>query len=224
MVSPIHLIQCDLGTPTCLRCAKARIVCQGYGRKTIFVNRTLKEPSTTALSVVAQESEKDAETTSNPRIVWFDFIQHLKRDIKRSPSNPPAYRAHVLTLLDSLYLPQEHATTIVYDPENAGWYSWLHSVCTLKGESSSLDHALLAFCTIIVQVAEPENGNSEDDGLQLYNQAVRELIKDLGNDAIKCNDETLAAIVIVSTCEVWIVRLLGHLFADISRLALCLSR
>lgn len=67
----------------------------------------------------------------------------------------------------------------------------------MAASSEALDHALLAFCAIQVRLSG-ETGISNDETVQLYNTALGKVIRDVARN----NDETLAAIVVLSTCEV----------------------
>lgn len=68
-------------------------------------------------------------------------------------------------------------------------------------ESDALDQSLLAFCAIQIHIAEPDT-ISLDTALQSYNQALNVLVKKLIYATEQRKEETLAAIVVLSTCEV----------------------
>jgi hypothetical protein len=68
-------------------------------------------------------------------------------------------------------------------------------------KSNVLNQALLAFCAIQVYLAEPWS-ISEEQAQSLYGEAVKKLIESLGESDVERRDDTLAAIVVLSTCEV----------------------
>lgn len=63
-----------------------------------------------------------------------------------------------------------------------------------------MNQSLLAFCAIQVRVVG-EDSISYDDTVQLYNHALRNVIEDLARGK-GAREETLAAIIVLSTCEV----------------------
>jgi hypothetical protein len=80
--------------------------------------------------------------------------------------------------------------------------SWVSAACQLRLESTVLDQSLLAFCAAQIYIAEPWS-IPRDLALELYSEALAELVRNLGNVHEQRKYETLAAIVVLSTCEVW---------------------
>lgn len=78
--------------------------------------------------------------------------------------------------------------------------SWLEAVGEMKAPSDALDQSLLALCTIQVRVTGGDSISYEHT-VQGYNHALGTVIKALERGTA-ANDETLAAICTVSTCEV----------------------
>jgi hypothetical protein len=114
------------------------------------------------------------------------------------PSYPSCqFRRHAWDLLKELYLPRAHSPFF----NRTTPYSWLQAACGLRGRSDALDHSLLAFCAIQISLAAIPSKTVDQD-LELYNNGLQELIKELEDDRLRNNDETLAAIVVLSTCEV----------------------
>lgn len=72
-------------------------------------------------------------------------------------------------------------------------------------ESDALDQALLAFCAVQIHIAEPKTITLEAAS-QSYHEALGLLVQELTYTSEQCKDETLAAIVVLSTCEVNIVK------------------
>jgi hypothetical protein len=71
----------------------------------------------------------------------------------------------------------------------------------MRNPSEALDHSLVAFCAIQTRVSG-QSVISYDETVQLYNQALSKIIGILGSPSAGNSDESLAAIVILSTCEV----------------------
>lgn len=71
----------------------------------------------------------------------------------------------------------------------------------MEGPSEALDHSLVAFVAIQIRLSG-EVGVSYDEAIELYNHALSKVIHVLDCPCIGNNDESLAAIVILSTCEV----------------------
>ncbi|KAJ6437388.1 ebs-bah-phd domain-containing protein [Purpureocillium lavendulum] len=212
-------VKCDLTAPACLRCAKAGIACRGYNTRTLWVNRTPAQPGTTALSVIAEAREQQLQQRQASR--WLHLLRQLRSQLtppssssspsSSLPSSPGSssaqhdtarFRAQALLLLQGIYLPQPHITE---GGGNSGSdptpFSWPVAVCGMPGASEALDHALLAFCAIQVRVSG-EARVSYDDAVRLYNDALGKVIRALGRD--ESDDETLAAIVVLSTCELFV--------------------
>lgn len=82
-------------------------------------------------------------------------------------------------------------------------YAWLQKIYTLGESSDALDASLVSFCMIQVYIAGSKSVSS-NAALESYNHAVQKLIEGLDDERARNNDETLAAIVVLSTCEVCI--------------------
>ncbi len=190
--------KCDQRKPSCLRCEKARLVCQGYSKSAIFVNRTLATPSTTALTVIARPKLPSTQ----PHLSSYDLQQmfQLLRKSSDDVSHPSSFRSQAWDLLKDTYLPRAAVTDQKYANATSA-YSWLLAVCQMIAPSEVLDQSLLAFCAIQVYIAEPLNFPM-DQALQLYNEALSKLVYTLGHMQEQRRDETLGAIVVLSTCEV----------------------
>ncbi|KAM0205519.1 hypothetical protein ACHAQI_009079 [Fusarium lateritium] len=74
------------------------------------------------------------------------------------------------------------------------------AVCQMQRPSDPLDHSLIAFCAIQIRLSGADI--SHDETVQLYNQALSKIIVVLDSPSIGNSDESLAAIVVLSTCEV----------------------
>jgi hypothetical protein len=185
-------LKCDYRKPTCLRCEKAEIACKGYQRDAKFVNRIPGNHSTTGLSVLKQ----DSLNLHVPRSFDGD-LQVLKSHVQKPIGPRTRFRLQALELLKKLYLPQPSQA----DVRESAVFSWLPILCELEGESRALDHSLFTFC--VVQVAVTKTGSaSVDDALQVYNDALQTLLVEIEDDGAGQSDEILAAISVLSTCEV----------------------
>jgi hypothetical protein len=112
----------------------------------------------------------------------------------------PTFRSEALSIAVSIYFPQGRFTTSEEDHSSTP-SSWLKAVCRMEGPSDALDHSLVAFCAIQIRLSG-EIGVSYDEAIELYNHALSRVIHVLDCPCIGNNDESLAAIVILSTCEV----------------------
>jgi hypothetical protein len=110
------------------------------------------------------------------------------------------FRDHAYQLLKKLYLPQPNQ---LIKGNNTIWmtYSWLQSVCELKEPNEALDHALHSLCAIQVYVTRTGDATL-GECLSLYNEALQKLQRRFEDPEVSYDDETLAAIVVLSTCEV----------------------
>ncbi|KAF5558911.1 hypothetical protein FPHYL_7252 [Fusarium phyllophilum] len=73
----------------------------------------------------------------------------------------------------------------------------------MEGPSEALDHSLVAFVAIQIRLSG-EVGVSYDEAIELYNHALSKVIHVLDCPCIGNSDESLAAIVILSTCELFL--------------------
>ncbi|KAF9774570.1 hypothetical protein IL306_007402 [Fusarium sp. DS 682] len=125
------------------------------------------------------------------------------------PYDVPTFRLEALSIADSIYFPQGRFTTNEEDHSSTP-SSWLKAVCNMEGLSDALDHSLLAFCAIQIRLSG-ECGISYDETIQLYNNALSKIIRVLDFPCIGNNDEHLAAIVILSTCELFLFHVIQSL-------------
>jgi hypothetical protein len=183
-----------------MRCEKAGRACQGYAKTTIFVNRTLTKPSTNALVAISEAKLHRTHTTSIRPSGLRQSFEHLKSALSGQSYSPVLYRSWAWEILKELYLPRFPSPDHIPIAATS-CYSWLSAVCEMHLESRVLDQSLLAFCAIQICIAEPWIVPL-DIALQLYSEALSKLARDLGYTHEQRKDETLAAIVVLSTCEV----------------------
>jgi hypothetical protein len=175
-----------------LRCAKAKLCCGGYERAVVFVNRT----PTNLFSEVKRESIQDVSSTVDQHKLGLQLfaLQIL------TPSFPRLeFRQFALDLLRKTYLPRSHQPNGAPTLSRSA-YSWLQSSCELEGRSEALDYSLLTFC--VIQFHITERSSSREKALQLYTISLRKLCADIDDLLARERDETIAAIVVLSTCEV----------------------
>ncbi|KAL7935864.1 hypothetical protein V8C35DRAFT_298433 [Trichoderma chlorosporum] len=196
-------VKCDLTLPCCMRCAKAGIVCQGYEHAILWVNSTPDQPNVTALSVIsdAQLHQSQREQHS-PSSQWVRIVHRLRDQLSQPFYDTSNFRAQALRILQGIYLSHQDiaACDDNGDPTPS---SWITAVCQMQAPSSALDHALLAFCAVQVRLSG-DSCLSQDETGQIYNHALSELIEDLDPRRAGNCDETLAAIVVLSTCELFV--------------------
>lgn len=136
-----------------------------------------------------------ARLPQNPGQRRLHLLNQLKVECASSVRDPLQFRLRALQVLDGVYTP-----FLSVEGVYPSAVSWLEAVGEMKEACDALDQSLLAFCAIQVRVLG-EDSVSYDDTVQLYNHALRTVIEDLdrGKEAL---DETLAAIIALSTCEV----------------------
>jgi hypothetical protein len=181
-----------------MRCDKAGRTCEGYDKITIFVNRTLTKRSTDARVAISEARLYRSQPISKPTPTLLQAFKQLRVGISNLSRSPVLYRSQAWEILKELYLPRFQAPC---DVTVTSCYSWLSAVCQLQLESRVLDQSLLAFCAIQICIAEPWS-IPLDLALQMYSKGLSNLAQDLGFTHEQFKDETLAAIVVLSTCEV----------------------
>lgn len=164
------------------------------------MNRTFAKPSTTAPTAIAEAKLRKTNKVVKPISKLLQTFQQLRSSISEFSSSPVTIRLRAWEILKYLYLPRAEPTHEV-DLAATSCYSWVHAVCHLSLESNILDRSLLAFCAVQIHIAEPQS-ISREYALSLYSEAVQELIQDLEFPHEQDKDETLGAILALSTCEV----------------------
>lgn len=192
--------QCDLRIPSCWRCEKAGLSCQGYNKPPVFVNCTVTDPGATAVLALSKARVHRIRPTPQPPSNPYEIFLGLKRNLEVSVYCPFRFRLQAWELLKQLYLPQPHST-LNDDLVTTTPYSWLHAVCHLSIANRVLDQSLLAFCAIQISIAEPWS-ISGDEASMAYSDALPELVQIIGDDKDQNTDGVLAAIAVLSTCEV----------------------
>lgn len=188
--------QCDFRKPSCLRCEKASLSCRGYGKASVFVNRTWSEPSTNALDAISEaRSLHQTPSVCLPSSTTQTLFQRLQSTPSTSPEE---LRSTAFEILKALYLPRGSYSV---DHPGTNAYSWVQATCQLRLESRVLDLSLLAFCAVQIHVTEP-NSDFQDKALHLYTETLPELVSTLADDKKRNQNETFAAIVVLSTFEV----------------------
>ncbi|KAI0391861.1 hypothetical protein F5Y17DRAFT_438946 [Xylariaceae sp. FL0594] len=190
-------LKCDLRRPICRKCVKTKRQCTGYDRgERVFVNRTLSNPSTDAPSVLTERRDRlqpaaGSSATPDPEV-------ELHRLFAESPRNGGRFRRYALELLQVTYLPKDLSAE-----SRQGSFSWVYGLVDLIQPSQLLDTALFAFC--LSQFHLTQSGSATlYHCLHQYDTALQYLALDLGDPARILQDETLAAILVLSTCELFL--------------------
>jgi hypothetical protein len=169
------------------------------------VHQSQANPKANAAATIS-ELRRGRDLKSSLRSSTYDIDLNSIASQVTKPSYPTGeFRHHALQLLKKLYLPQPDQLT---EGENTIWmtYSWVNYVCDLKEPNDALDHALHTFCAI--QVCVTHTGQStKEESLSSYNVALQRLWNKLEDPKASYTDETLAAIVVLSTCEVRISKI-----------------
>ena len=185
-----NLSKCDLTRPKCLRCSKAGISCRGYEQSTLWVHRTQACPNASALSVV-QEARLQVSKS------WLGLLRRMLSQLD-GLYDVQGFRQDALSIANGIYFPLSNAGNSEGDSTPS---SWFRAVCQMEGPSDALDYSLLAFCAIQIRLSGDKR-ISYDETVELYNQAISKVIAVLDSPSIGNSDQSLAAIVILSTCEV----------------------
>lgn len=187
----IRRVKCDFERPRCQRCAKAQIQCSGYKQKTIFINRTSKNPLTSAAVVLAEHRQTSAQIVK----------RHLSRSQLTLPcTTSPRFRLAAFELLQNVYLPQ---LEFADGNTNTAPFDWVRAVCELQEPCVLLDHSLLAFCTAQLYVTGLADVSYEETS-DRYHAALRQISSVPSWDGDTRVDYILASIVVLSTCEMFI--------------------
>ncbi|KAH0525786.1 hypothetical protein TsFJ059_009203 [Trichoderma semiorbis] len=194
-------VKCDLTLPSCIRCIKAGIACKGYEQAMLWVNSTPDHPNVTAISVIT-DAQLHQRQQQSPSSEWVRLVHQLRDQLSQPGYDTSYFRSQALRILQGIYLPQPRSAACDEngDPTPS---SWIRAVCQMKAPSSALDHSLLAFCAVQVRLSG-DSCLSQDETGQVYNHALSKLIEDLDSRQPRSSDEMLAAIVALSTCELFV--------------------
>lgn len=174
--------------PSCQRCIKAKLTCTGYERDRIFVNRTPSEPSTTATSVLSERRARQRSKEADLRNLY-----------QKSSLNCCEFRKNAVELLRATYLPKQKAPSASSPSE--GSFAWAYRLADLVEPSEALDTALFAFCLAQLHVTGTDT-ITPCECLDQYDIALKHLRSDLDDPTRRFREETLAAILLLSTFEV----------------------
>ncbi|KAI0469620.1 hypothetical protein F4859DRAFT_487242 [Xylaria cf. heliscus] len=193
-------LKCDRRQPFCRKCIKAKRECTGYDRgERVFVNRSLSSPSTNALSVLsAIRAPHRLKETPEETPVRSPSEAELYRLFSTSPTNRSRFRKYAVELLEATYLPRHVNPDI-----RQGSFSWVYGLTDLTKPSRSLDTSLFAFCLSQLHVTGTGNA-SLYQCLDQYNTGLHYLASDLDDPESRVQEETLAAILVLSTCELFV--------------------
>ncbi|KAI0157868.1 hypothetical protein GGR52DRAFT_586651 [Hypoxylon sp. FL1284] len=187
-------LRCDMRRPYCRKCVKAKRTCAGYDRDLIFVNRTPSDSSVTATSV---QAERRAQQQLHGAIANPATEARLHELFAKSQDNCCDFRKYAFELLEAMYLPKRPFT------ESEGSYSWAYCLTGFSKPSKSLDASLYAFS--LSQFHTTGAGRTSlYQCLNQYNIALRHLYADLNDPETRSQEETLTAIIVLSTCELFV--------------------
>ncbi|PON30108.1 hypothetical protein TGAM01_v201475 [Trichoderma gamsii] len=194
-------VKCDLTLPSCMRCIKAGIVCKGYEQAMLWINSTPDHPNVTAISAIT-DAQLHQRQQCSPSSEWARLLHQLRAQLSQPNYDTSYFRSQALRILQGIYLPQPHTATCDEIGDDPTPSSWIRAVCQMQAPSSTLDHSLLAFCAVQVNLSG-DSCLSQDETGQVYNHALSKLIEDLDSRQ-PSSDEMLAAIVALSTCELFV--------------------
>ncbi|KAG4437315.1 hypothetical protein IFR05_007211 [Cadophora sp. M221] len=158
--------------------------------------KTTSNPSSTATSVLseikAQQRPKDAKTEADLHYLFSE-----------SSRNSRDFRHYAIELLKATYLPKKPASSSCNTETSGRGFSWVYCLKDLVEPSKSLNAALFAFC--LVQLHITGSGNASlYQCLDQYNTALQHLYSDINDPERQFREETLAAILVLSTCELFV--------------------
>ncbi|OTB03783.1 hypothetical protein M426DRAFT_321498 [Hypoxylon sp. CI-4A] len=194
-------IKCDLRRPACLKCITSKRACTGYGRGIIFVNRTPSCLSATATSVLSCRAACERLLKDNSADLRTEA--NLRRLFSESGCNGREFRQYAASLLEAIYLPQNHVSRGPKSKADEGSFSWAYCLTDLVRPSKPLDTSLFAFCLVQLHITG-QGSTSLYQCLDQYNAALQHLHSDLNDFEQQSQDETLAAILVLSTCELFL--------------------
>jgi len=196
-------MQCDLRRPSCNRCLRDRLQCEGYARTTIFVNHGPGHDNPAPLPLVAARSKQDHGAAQPPATTTaVGTISPLQYTLARG-----AFGEQFSGLWWANYLPSKNAVpSQATAPLAAGqkpWsIEWADSVTSMSASSNVVRNALhaMSLCFIGNQAA---NQSMIREGLKHYGSALSELNQAL-QDPVKTKnrDEVVHACMLLSHFEV----------------------
>lgn len=177
------------------------IACRGYQQSTVWVHRTQTRPNVSALSVVrgAKLEEQRKNVLDEEDSLSSLHRMRVQVEAKESSYDTATFRLQALSITERIYFPEARLRRNNRDSTSTP-SSWLKAVCQMQRPSDPLDHSLIAFCAVQIRLSGADI--SHDETVQLYNHALSKIIAVLGSPSEGNSDEILAAIVMVSTCEV----------------------
>ncbi|KAI9742973.1 MAG: hypothetical protein M1818_003268 [Claussenomyces sp. TS43310] len=113
------------------------------------------------------------------------------------------FRNYAVELLKATYLPKEPVSSSFNAGTSEGSFAWVYRLTDLIEPSKSLDTSLLAFCLAQLHVTGTGDA-SLYQCLDQYNTALQHLYSDLDDSERRFREETLAAILVLSTCELFV--------------------
>ena len=164
------------------------------------MNKTSTRLSTNAATVLSALKREEKVKNFQPKRQYDQDLDVLRSKVSDSISSRQEFRTLALALVKKLYLPKPE---LLHQREELGasTYAWVYSACGLSGYSQALDYALLAFCVILAHITRVAS-TSFEEVLRLYSEGIERLRTELEHSQTRCRDETVAAIVTLSTCEV----------------------
>lgn len=199
-VSNTYNQQCDFGRPHCLRCQRVGLHCTGYGKSVVFVHRTSTSLIQTIDAISPPNQIDEVAPSLSPSVVYNQAICRLLAQVHDTSVDRSEFRENAYELLQRSYLPEPHLLGKTPNVGRCAYY-WLHAVCHLTGPGRSLDFALLAFCMVQMFIMRIGTASLEH-AIRLYTEAIECLRNELEDPSARYVDQTIASIVVLSTCEI----------------------
>lgn len=128
-------------------------------------------------------------------------LNELTRLFELRPRDHRAFRRQAFRLLRRVYLPRPELNE--GDPGRSAPFSWVRAICELCMPNAVLDCTLLALCTALAYAEAPGN-ISHERAIDCYTDALGVLSNSLADNASNSAEYTLASMVNISTCEIWV--------------------
>lgn len=136
---------------------------------------------------------------SSQRRVEQTVLSDLLFDL-HSPHKYREFRKYGVQVLQATYLPKQPISDNDGMVPSEGSFAWVYCLTDLVEPSQSLDAALLAFCLTQLHVTGT-GATTLNQCLAQYDSALKHLYADIDDEDRRLREETLAAILLLTTCE-----------------------
>ncbi|KAL9063061.1 MAG: hypothetical protein Q9157_008446 [Trypethelium eluteriae] len=188
-------IRCDLGKPTCDRCAQSGRECEGYERFPTFLNRNaqglqrrkpLEEAKPRRSTLAESSSARLSQAQQQTALASAYASQGGRSSPLGQPDAVQQYERQIFATFMGVYCP----ATVPLPPNR--FTTWFHLIPTMEDPGDTLRHAAKALAASRVAFVY-NDPNMKLRAYDAYGKALRELQKALWDPNAMYRDETLAA-------------------------------